>query len=348
MMFDSQTAPMSTDNLPPRGPRSNRKAAPKDHHHVSRFYLEGFAEPTGKRHVWTYDKQSGAVRHAIAKETGFEKHLYSVTADDGSRVTALEDWIAMVEHKAAPVLAKVLRGEQITDQERADFSSFLALMYVRTNAFRRLWAEMHGQMMQVRLYATAAHDEAWATMLRRYEAEHGERTPEMRERRRKAMLDPSAYALGFPRERTLGALMAHDTIVEDIFNMRWTFIQARAEDFFIASDAPLTRVIPPRYRNPMRGGGFADPRIKVTCPLSSRMCWFGHWDRDVGPRINADTALVRHLNRVRAKYAERFLYAPCEDDGLKALAREFSDHREKMVFSGFGPLNPAEVKVTRR
>lgn len=325
-----------------------RKAAPKDHHQISRFYLEGFAEGTPRRHVWAYDKHSGAVRHATAKETGFEKHLYSVTNDDGSRITAVEDWIAGVEDKAAPILAKIVRNDRITDQERADFASFLALMYVRTNSFRRQWAEAHGQMLQTHMYALAKHDGAWKTFIRMYETERGPLAPELRERLRQYMIDTSKYIIAYPKERTLRALQLHDTILEHIFDMKWTFIHAPTNHFFITSDAPLTKVLPPEHARPFTGAGFANRHIEVTCPLTANLCWFGHWRKEVEPYVVADEALSANLNGIRAVYAERYLYASCEDEGVKALAQEFRHSQERMVVQGYGPDQQAEVKVTRR
>ena len=60
--------------------------------------------------------ESGKVWSAIPEETGKETHLYSVTLDDGQRVTELEEFIAGVEGKAAAPFAKLLAGEDVVGQ----------------------------------------------------------------------------------------------------------------------------------------------------------------------------------------------------------------------------------------
>jgi hypothetical protein len=85
---------------------------------------------------------------AIPEETAIETHFYSAQNTDGTMDTQIEEYLQSVESNAAPVYEALLRGEIPKDsQARVDFSIFLALMYVRTPAMRRMYAEGYSQLL---------------------------------------------------------------------------------------------------------------------------------------------------------------------------------------------------------
>jgi hypothetical protein len=99
-----------------------------------------------------------------------------------------------------------LRGEFPKDgsMERADFAVFLALMYARTTAMRRMSAEMRGRGIQIMNYAYGSNPKAFAGLVRRLETEEGETyDDETKERFRQTLLDPSRFIIQIPKEDTL-------------------------------------------------------------------------------------------------------------------------------------------------
>jgi len=95
--------------------------------------------------------EKGGVRGSTVVNTGYEKYLYSVKLEEsGERLDDLENMIATIEGKASPILEKLILGVNLTDQERAEFASFMAIMYVRTDSFRYLYAEMSMNIIQRR------------------------------------------------------------------------------------------------------------------------------------------------------------------------------------------------------
>ena len=116
----------------------------KSQHTIPRLHLQHFAgrQPAGQ--VWTYDAIAAKQWSAIPDETCVQTHFYSAERDDGTMDTRLEDFIAGVESRAAPVYEGLLKGTMPSDaQARFDFAQFLALMHTRTTAMRRLliWRE---------------------------------------------------------------------------------------------------------------------------------------------------------------------------------------------------------------
>ena len=127
----------------------------KRHHQIPECYLKRFADPVNAQ-IWNYDKQKGETWPASIDSTAVEKHLYSVTGEDGQHHTDIEDAISQIEGIGAPLLTRSIAGEALLGQERYNFASFVAIMFVRTNAFRRLYAELQGNMKMLRDYLTAS------------------------------------------------------------------------------------------------------------------------------------------------------------------------------------------------
>ena len=130
--------------------------------------------PNPKGQLWTYDAQTEHVRSATPENTAVETHFYSAENPDGTMDTQIEEYLASVEGKAAPVYEALLKGRIPKDtQGRADFSTFLALMYMRTPTMRRMSAEMYGRHLQIINYAYGIDKKAFDGLTRRVEKERG-------------------------------------------------------------------------------------------------------------------------------------------------------------------------------
>lgn len=321
---------------------------PKGHHQISRFYLERFAGSDPEGHVWSYDMDSGKVWSATPENTGKETHLYSVTLESGERLADIEKMLSVIEGKAAEPLEKLLRDGYIKGQERADLASFFAITFVRTNSFRRQYAEAMIGMLNVQLYATARHKGAFGSSMKKYEEEYGPLSDELREAVREGMLHPEKFDVSVDREWTLKALGFHDSLVEILFDMQWSIMLANEGRYFISSDNPITRAKPKRFRDPMRPGvGFTDPHVEVTCPLSPEKCLVAYWNKDAPRIVRVDREMVKLANRMRAVHAERFLFGPRRDSGITSLGQKYKGDKPSMKVHGFGPKEPAEVGLRR-
>lgn len=82
----------------------------KCHHFIPQFYLKKFALQEPNETIWTYDTQEKAVCASTVENTVYEKYLYSVMSEDGKRRDDIEDIIAGIEDKAAPLLEKLVHG----------------------------------------------------------------------------------------------------------------------------------------------------------------------------------------------------------------------------------------------
>lgn len=321
----------------------------KRQHQVPRFCLQRFACPVTNK-VWNYDKQAGRVWPASIEDTACESHLYSVTADDGQRNTELEHVISRIEGKAAPLYDAVLAAESLSSQERYDFASFVALMFVRTNAFRRLYAELLGNMQMLKHFLIASDDSSFEFHMERFQADCGKITDEQKQQLRSDMLNPSDYVFLVDREYTLKALSYHDQLAPLVASMEWTIMEApKGDRRFITSDNPAVQWVPPQYRHPFRGtGGFRNKHAELLLPLSPDHCFVGHRLKGAPQRLETTVEWVKQTNRIVAESAERFLYSHINRPGTLRLAKKYADSQRVIQMGGGpGPKQKAEIRIVR-
>jgi hypothetical protein len=318
------------------------KAAPKKnrHHQIPRFYLKGFAHEL----VWTYDTERGTARSSSVDATAFEKHLYSFTLE-GKRHTELEDVIAEIESRAADPLMKLLKAEPLSDEDRAHFASFMGIMVVRTDAWREQMAQARVHLAQLKIYATAAHEGAFQTFLKKFQQERGPVTTDQAEIIRGAMLRPNDFIVTVNKEGTLGdAFGAYDKLVEIFFDMHWSILEAKEPAYFITSDNPVIWKVPRAYQHPILDGGLMHEKVELTMPLTSERCLLATWDKSLPSRTKLDAALVKAFNRDRAIHARRFLFGPIMDTGIQRLAAKYKGVRPGMKLQGPVEFSPVELR----
>jgi len=326
------------------------KPIPKRQHFIPILHLKHFVgrEPEGQ--VWTYDAETGDAWSATPENTAVQAHFYSAERADGTMDTTIEETFAKIEGAAAPVYEQLLSGEIPKDsQARVDFAVFVALMYARTPAMRRMAAEMYGRGLQIMTYAYAENDRVFESLMKRFEKDRDSPiTDAMKERLRQDMLDPSGYIMEVSKESTFSALGVADKLTPLFFKMRWSLGAAR-EGYFITSDNPVARMVARKNYHPIYGdGGFLNKTAEVTFPLSPKCLLMMTWHEDAPDLGTFDRDPVRQFNRIRAAHSDRYLYAHLGDARLARLAAKFKDLRPSMTIEGFGPEKFATVKIPRR
>lgn len=100
------------------------------HHYVPRFLLERFAdERDTKRQVWALDNASGRPFKTNPRNLAAVSDFYT---QDGEPEDAAEEALARLEAHGAALIARLVAGEEISDQERADLAVFVGQTHMRT------------------------------------------------------------------------------------------------------------------------------------------------------------------------------------------------------------------------
>lgn len=313
-------------------------------HMIPEFYLQRFAAEDGK--IWTYDTEAEKEWSALPENTATEGNLYSVISKDGIKLD-LEKWIGGVENKAAPVIKKFLNAENIQGQERMDMASFIALTYVRTNAFRRKSAQAEVHMLQVQNMMIAENESYFEANIREYEEAKGKLSDHNKKILREGMLHPEKFRVNVDKQWTLKSITFHDTLQRLIYDMEWSLILSDKSYFFITSDNPVVHAIPGDKLHPFFGGGFIHEHSEVTLPLSPQACWLGHWNKKLTKVGVVGKKHIKEMNKFRAIYAEKYLYSHVIDSGIRALGKKYRDFKDEMQISGYGREDLSSVSLKR-
>ena len=321
------------------------KSRPKRQHYVSRFYLEYFEDSDGL--VWTYDTAGNDIWPASPENTAVQANFYSPKDESGEYLDNIEDWLAGVETTAAPLYARVIDGKVLADQERADFSVFLASLYARSPANIRASSEFQGYAMQFAFDAYLSDRDQYDRLVDRIDEAKGEATSkEERDRSFEFGRDKDGYTLEINQHAGLLGIKVTDRLAPILFKMNWDLIIVD-EQHLITSDNPVVRVTPPEDYHPVYGdGGFYGKRTWVTIPLSPTRLLRLTWSDDPEGRIlRGNKQHGRLFNRQRAYFSEKYLFASKNDSGIRALGQKHKETRPRIQMTGMDRM--AEVKVKR-
>lgn len=118
------------------------------------------------------------------------------------------------------------------------------------------------------------------------------------------------------------------SMVPEIFNqliqLNWNLFIAKGKHFFITNDTPLNVFIYyPEKRKAIFGGGFADPNVEVSFPISPKMCLVLNRKHKSGVEY-VDEPFIAERNRRAAFMAEQLIISTFQSNKIRKLLQEFS------------------------
>lgn len=291
--------------------------------------------------LWAYDKKLGRMHPSRVENTGGQGNFYSVRREDGELDHRIDEHFQTVESKAADPYDRLVRGEVLEGQARADFATFMATLYVRSPGMIRSTAEATGKMMQAFMNFQwndqAAYDRSIDDAIAA-----GVMDPDVDRKKMYEFWKKKDFSISVLEQAGLMGLGAADPIQEILFNRNWFLLDSPGEKF-ITGDQAITIWNPPRP--PFYSGGFADVESEVSFPLSPALCLL-ITDRDLGfHRTVVTSDAVWRLNEFRAMEAERMLWSSVRDNRILDLALKYPASRGRFKMSGEERL--AKVKVKR-
>lgn len=294
---------------------------------MPRSYLANFCGSDGR--LWVYDAHADEPRSSIPDNEAVETDLYSVIRPDGTRDTRIEEGLAQIEDVGAPLLVKLIGGEVPEGQDRFDLSALLASIHLRSDTMRQQFADFEGRTLALAGKMLVDHDGAWDSFVQ-HQAKLGKTlTDDDRKRQREFIHDPSRYEIHLRKDGLFVPLATISTVAKLLHEMNWTIMKAPAGEFFVTSDNPAVLFIAGPDGRSFYRGGFGSKGAEFTIPISPGKLLLAHWIEDVTPDHQCDRETVRRLNRMRASYAERAIYADRKFGGLSRLAQKYLHDREQ-------------------
>jgi Protein of unknown function (DUF4238) len=129
-----------------------------------------------------------------------------------------------------------------------------------------MFAEMRGAGVGAVIATMTSSRDIFDKSIDRSEGELGPLDEETRDR----MFETSKrYTINVERTDGLGALGISKKMAEIFYKMEWDLLKPEnPSEFFVTSDHPVTRIIPQRSHSVYGDGGFMNPNVQVTFPLS--------------------------------------------------------------------------------
>lgn len=309
--------------------------AKKRHHYIPQFYLNGFIDPTNKPYIWVYDKEGDGIIKSTAKDIAVTEHYFSFKNMDGAKDSeTIENFVSNLEGIVSNVLKKVLKGDALTNNDRADFGYFVSLMMVRTPNFRRNIETAFAEVAKKVMEFSAASKNGFEATVKRYEKETGNDLGMPVEEARQVYLNlDKHYQLKTNPQVSLGMLLSHmDDYARLFFNMKWLYLKATEDYKFLSGDNPLYYSDPTHDHHSFYGVGLCNKNIEVTLPLSKDLCALGTWHGRDG-YLQATNQVVKVANQRTVVASSRFVFGSERLEALKSFVKKYKDSAPKMKVS---------------
>jgi hypothetical protein len=284
----------------------------KSQHFNPQCYLRGFQQ---KKRLWEYDLAKGTLTESTAKKSGCEEYYHAVDLKDGSRDDqTLERAFHLLENKLPKLFEAIRWGRPPSPEVWNIFFALIAVQDARSPKRVQRLNELLGSVYQA-VYPIICTSTPMKTAL----AAQG--------------VDPTPIFDKFELKPSRGAALltslSEIDFADSLFaRMKWNFLKAPVNKFFITGDAPVSLWSP--AKRSLFPPALADGDIEVTFPLSRSICAFGCWGPPFPNLYHAvPEDVVDSINGNTLMSAARFVYGPVHDSRLLETVIALSRARAK-------------------
>jgi hypothetical protein len=314
-------------------------------HYLSRYYLAYFIDPADGRSLYVYEKGGKPIRKSRPENEAFRKDYYATISADGILDSStIEQEMARVEGLWKPALDRILAHMPLEPNDRTFLAGFIGLTAMRSPSFH--------ESMQKSLAGRYQNDWHRDRPLLLSKGEEAEEVAAKWRRRFKcsveefqAMLKTEAVKLGFPLENCLLALNWSNAVADPLAEMKWSFLVAPQDQYFVTSDTPVhvkyadpEKVIKEQGVNIAEVQTFPDllcvsmrhPQTDLTFPLSPQLALYAGWGCPEG-YIGASAKDVSEINDRTIIMADRWVYASIKCEALDQEVQSHTGSRAKLL-----------------
>jgi len=289
-----------------------------DHHFVPQFYLDAFCDPATPEGqdpwVWVADLKERTIRRKAPKNVASRSDYYAIPDSTGEKTHAIEEMFSRIESDAAPIVARLLRGEfDLSVKDRAALGHLMAAMATRGPSFRENIERFLAEVARKVLLVSAQFDPDFLKVQSTKDL-----SDEEIEKARQMILAGDWEVTAKPVASLMPVLESAAIILPILCQMEWAFFVAYESSSFLTCDTPLSWVAPTLPPGPY-GSGLAMRNVEVTFPIGPRVCFVGTWREGNSGSAPVDDEIVYQLNRRRVDFAHRTVFADSEAGAQQAL-----------------------------
>jgi len=248
------------------------------HHYIPVFYLNYFTDqqtPSVQTpYVWILDRKNETIDNKAPRNFAFIKGYNDIIDFQGNVSSIVENQFNLeIEGRASIVFRKLMSMRYLSKSDRFTLAKFVATMIFRVPKFREAFKEI----IEEKYYLEFA--------------------------------DGGRNFEGVSSEFMMDSVIRTSSIIgELLMRMDWSLLIAPDGTNFITSDNPVV-VINPEDPKWLFCGFASDPKIRVTFPLSPKICLSGSWGRNkrIIEYITEDEVI--EINFETFKYSYEFLYS---------------------------------------
>lgn len=216
---------------------------PVYHHYLPQLYLRAFCRPEKQKEIWRHDR-GGETSSVEIGQTGGQEHLYAHgPVSTATNVHVETKFNKKWEDRAAPVIKKLIAGEPISEKDRKNLSTFLALQELRTPETRELF-DVTVKVM-IRETAERCTSDELGQLLEGEWRIPGVSPDEARQWRQE-IVSTSELPEDFLKRTWLSRLKSAVNLSRSTFeNVQWAIFDAtNAGASFVTSDSPIVSTAP--------------------------------------------------------------------------------------------------------
>lgn len=305
-------------------------------HTVSRFYLENFATHADggrQRRVHTYRK-GRYIGEVGLSDASVRKNFYSFRDDAGRMDNSAEVGLSIIETVGAEVIAKVVRGERLSEQEHFNICYFTAVTWARTPQYREKVVRHINGTTDAFLRNMVENEEQLARNLEKHNRANNTALT-LSEIKEEILRGGIKVA---PNDAMILAttISRAENLIPPIDATNWLILDAPAGAQFVTSDVPVvlhSAIRPP----PGQYVGWGTPQLEATFPLSDRVCLMMTHDYR-GDRIGVDVATVDEVCRRTVENCHECTFAKRHDERLVKWFGQLHKRRDYFAGTSLGEI----------
>ncbi|WP_332608571.1 DUF4238 domain-containing protein [Achromobacter sp. ESBL13] len=271
---------------------------PVKQHFVPTSYQARFRGDDGL--FWAYLLRTNRIHKSDPGRVGYLENLYTLPGAHGNLDYKVEHFFGVVEDKSAPAIEKLLRGEDIKEEERFWICFFWGAAFCRSHDLIRSYRALAGDLKIRELrrkYSSLEETRRWL------EAELIEiqdvSAEELFER-----VHSDDYDIVYETHSVLPALLRlMPRICQILWDSRITALRAPEGKSFVTGDNPVVLM----SLDKPGPTGFGKPHTAKVMPLSCEVCLVADGLGEGIRRRPADRDMVRRINLKIASDAQEFI-----------------------------------------